>query len=312
YSFVVKASIWPPTESTMSAMSWALRVSVPLNRRCSMKWEMPFCCGVSWREPRFIQTPRATERRLRIGSVIRTKPFPKISLRISSMALMVTPGRRPSAPRPPGPTGSFPGGLDVLSVFEVVDRGRVGRGLPGRLIIRAAGDPELDEARRAVALLDLPPGVLENRPVGMIHALGDDLHDLEMPSLPGHDDLVLAVTVHVLQAEVAEGVALLGGADQGVLSRSLLLVDAQLRLAAGDVDHHPNVRSLRVEAAEEDDSIPPFQGPAEKGQDGIVRTPGAGGEGDKERGHCTGRPSSGGRADQPETTGGDHGRPPRR
>jgi hypothetical protein len=40
-SFVVKASICPPTESTMRAMSSADRVSVPLKTRCSMKWEMP-------------------------------------------------------------------------------------------------------------------------------------------------------------------------------------------------------------------------------------------------------------------------------
>src|SRR2546427_2442052 len=297
----------------MSAMSLALRVSVPLNRRCSMKWEMPFCCGVSWREPRFIQTPRATERRLRIGSVIRTRPFPKMSLRISSMALMVTPAWRPSAARPPGWTGSFPGGLDVLSVFEVVDRGRVGGGLPGSLVVRAAGDPELDEARRAVALLDLPAGVLENRPVGVIRPLGEDLHDLEMPSLPGHHDLVLAVAVHVLQAEVPERVALLGGVDQGVHLRPLLLVDAQLRLAAGDVDHHPDVRPLGVEGPQEDDTISPFQCPAEKGQDGIVRTAGAGGEGEQQRRNGTGGPRRGGQSGQSETTaGGDHGRPPRR
>ena len=50
-----------------------------------MKCEMPFWSGVSCREPRFIQTPTATERRVRIGSVIITRPFAKVSLRMSPM-----------------------------------------------------------------------------------------------------------------------------------------------------------------------------------------------------------------------------------
>src|SRR6266850_1978610 len=221
----------------MSAMSWAVRVSVPLNRRCSMKWEMPFCSGVSWREPRFIQTPRATERRLRIGSVIRIRPFPKISLRIPSMAHILTPARRPAAHTGSGRRELLTRGLDVLAVLEAVDRGRVGGGLPGLFVIRAAGDPEFDEAGRAVAFLDLAAGVLEDRSVRMVRPRRDHLHHLEVAALPGDHDLVLAVPIHVLQAEIAERLSLLGGVDQGVLLRPLSLVDAQLRLAGGGVDH---------------------------------------------------------------------------
>src|SRR5213593_1893230 len=166
----------------MSAMSWALRVSVPLNRRCSMKWEMPFCSGVSWREPRFIQTPRATERRLRIGSVISTSRLANTSLRISSMDLMVSDGRGRPLIDSRFAGASFPPGLDVLARFEMVDRGRVGLRLTRSFFVGAAGDPEFDETGRVVALLDLSTGVLEDRAVGIVRATGDHLDHLEMPA----------------------------------------------------------------------------------------------------------------------------------
>src|SRR2546425_1197771 len=162
----------------MRAMSWALRVSVPLNRRCSMKWEMPFCSGVSWREPRFIQTPTATERSVRIGSVIRTRPLPNVSFRISPTSPMVAL--------------LLARDLDVLAVLPGVHGGLVPRRLPRFLVIGAAGDPELELAGRRVALLDLPPGVLEDRPVGSVLPSGDHLDDLEVPALPGDDVLVLS------------------------------------------------------------------------------------------------------------------------
>jgi len=41
----------PPMESTWRAISSAVRCLVPLNTMCSMKWEMPFDCGASSREP---------------------------------------------------------------------------------------------------------------------------------------------------------------------------------------------------------------------------------------------------------------------
>ena len=41
-SFDVKASSSPPTESISRAICSALRLDVPLNTMCSMKWAMPF------------------------------------------------------------------------------------------------------------------------------------------------------------------------------------------------------------------------------------------------------------------------------
>ena len=37
----VKASMWPPIESTWAAITSAVRCFVPLNTMCSMKWLMP-------------------------------------------------------------------------------------------------------------------------------------------------------------------------------------------------------------------------------------------------------------------------------
>ena len=59
-------------ESTDRAMSSAERFLVPLNSMCSMKCEMPFCSGVSRREPVRIQTPRETERTWHLSLITRT------------------------------------------------------------------------------------------------------------------------------------------------------------------------------------------------------------------------------------------------
>ena len=52
----------PPRPSKISAISCAECVLVPLNRRCSMKWETPARASVSSREPVPIQNPNETER----------------------------------------------------------------------------------------------------------------------------------------------------------------------------------------------------------------------------------------------------------
>ena len=71
----VKASMWPPMESTSAAMASAERFLVPLKTMCSMKWLMPVCAGVSWRLPRFSHTPMATLRTWGMASVTRVRPL---------------------------------------------------------------------------------------------------------------------------------------------------------------------------------------------------------------------------------------------
>src|SRR5919198_2127869 len=55
-------------------MSVAARFFVPLNRRCSRKWEAPAMDGRSSRDPTSTQTPSATERRPGISSVTTRRP----------------------------------------------------------------------------------------------------------------------------------------------------------------------------------------------------------------------------------------------
>ena len=55
-------------------MSWALRVFVPLNSRCSKKWLEPLIAGASSREPARTQTPSDTERTPGIRSVTTRRP----------------------------------------------------------------------------------------------------------------------------------------------------------------------------------------------------------------------------------------------
>src|SRR5204862_6143739 len=86
-SFEVNASRLPPTESTERAMSSAVRLVVPLNRTCSMKWESPFCSGVSRREPDPIQMPTETERTCGIGSLITRTPFGSVVIAMSRMGV---------------------------------------------------------------------------------------------------------------------------------------------------------------------------------------------------------------------------------
>jgi len=74
-SLVVKASVCPPTESMTRAISWALRVAVPLKTRCSIRWEMPPRSAASLREPVSTQMPTATERTCSIRSVTTRIPL---------------------------------------------------------------------------------------------------------------------------------------------------------------------------------------------------------------------------------------------
>ena len=78
---MVKASICPPTESIVRAMASALRVAVPLNTRCSIRWDTPPRASTSWREPVSTHTPTATERTCGMRSVRMRMPLGRTLLR---------------------------------------------------------------------------------------------------------------------------------------------------------------------------------------------------------------------------------------
>src|SRR5215470_1474254 len=64
-----------------TAIASAERVAVPLNTRCSMRWEIPPRSSGSAREPVSTQMPTATERTCGIASVTTRTPFGRMSLR---------------------------------------------------------------------------------------------------------------------------------------------------------------------------------------------------------------------------------------
>src|SRR2546426_983360 len=65
----------PPMASISSAMSAALRRSVPLKKRCSRKWETPFSWGSSSREPFSTQMPTVAEGIPGTSSEIKRSPL---------------------------------------------------------------------------------------------------------------------------------------------------------------------------------------------------------------------------------------------
>src|SRR5471030_1685217 len=87
-SLAVKASRLPPSASTERAMSSAERVVVPLNSMCSMKCVMPFCSGVSRREPAPTQMPTETERTCCMASEITRTPFESVVISMSLAGLV--------------------------------------------------------------------------------------------------------------------------------------------------------------------------------------------------------------------------------
>ena len=80
---VVKALKSPPTSSTASAMADADRSAVPLNSRCSRKWDEPARLSSSSREPVPTQNPMHTERASSIRSVATASPDGSVSVRIT-------------------------------------------------------------------------------------------------------------------------------------------------------------------------------------------------------------------------------------
>src|SRR2546429_558789 len=75
HSLAVKASMFPPMESTCRAISSAVRLLVPLKTMCSMKCEIPFHCASSSREPVCSHTPIEAERMCCICSVMMGSPL---------------------------------------------------------------------------------------------------------------------------------------------------------------------------------------------------------------------------------------------
>ena len=73
-SLLVAALAAAPMPSNSSEISIAEWRSVPLNSRCSRKWETPACAGASSREPVRTQSPSATERTEGTTSVITRRP----------------------------------------------------------------------------------------------------------------------------------------------------------------------------------------------------------------------------------------------
>src|SRR5215469_1239576 len=93
HSLAVKASMLPPMESTWRAISSAVRCLVPLKTMCSIKWEMPFHCRSSSRDPVLIHTPIETERMCCISSVMMASPLGSTSrrmLRTSSTMILLS------------------------------------------------------------------------------------------------------------------------------------------------------------------------------------------------------------------------------
>src|SRR5262245_7640261 len=77
------------------AICAAERVVVPLNTRCSIRWEMPPRSSGSTREPVSTQMPTATERTCGIASVTMRMPFGSRSLRQVTRGTRSRSGTRP-------------------------------------------------------------------------------------------------------------------------------------------------------------------------------------------------------------------------
>src|SRR5437762_5557179 len=66
-------------------MASAVRVSVPLKTRCSMRWDMPRRPSGSCREPLSTHTPTATDRTCSIRSVTTRMPLGRMLFRYPSL-----------------------------------------------------------------------------------------------------------------------------------------------------------------------------------------------------------------------------------
>src|SRR6476619_5679367 len=83
YSFAVKALNSPPTSSSSTEMSSAVRVGVPRKITCSRKCEAPDRCGDSSRDPTPTHTPMEADRTPGMASVTTRSP-PGSTVRFTS------------------------------------------------------------------------------------------------------------------------------------------------------------------------------------------------------------------------------------
>src|SRR5437764_6651034 len=141
----------PPTASTDSAMARAVRVGVPLNSRCSRKWEAPTSPARSSREPVPTQNPVVTERTSGMASVTRRSPQASWLVRINR-----------SAPTPATPV------LTAATAGPAATSTSLGPAGPAARAARALGS-ELAELRLELPLEgvlvegDVPAAVLGRR-----------------------------------------------------------------------------------------------------------------------------------------------------
>src|SRR5262245_2025971 len=235
----------PPTESMLRAMSSADRVSVPLNTRCSIRWDMPPRSRGSTREPVSTQIPTATERTQGSDSVTTRTPFGNTVLRYASAPFGPLTLRLGTASR----AGGGGGDLELLLVGQR-------RLIPERLL---AGQPDLAVAvdldhlhENLVALGEhvsdrANPGLRYlgdvKQPLRALHDLDEGAELLDALHLAKVDPVELRLAADVLD-DVDGHLRLLGGRGEHrhlavVLHVDLgarLLLDAANDLAAGADD----------------------------------------------------------------------------
>src|ERR671915_589610 len=104
-------------------MSRAVRVLVPLNSRCSRKWDAPWIRGASSRDPAVTQTPRVTDRTHGMRSVTNRMPESCSLRRITARSPRRTLSSALPAPRRTTPPAALlhPADDDVDLVADVDD-----------------------------------------------------------------------------------------------------------------------------------------------------------------------------------------------
>src|SRR4051794_27861325 len=207
YSLAVKALNSPPTASSAMEISSADRSGVPLNSRCSRKWEHPCRAGDSSREPTPTQTPMVADLcpgtcslmiRSPLGRTVRrtTPPSSFSSVRVVPAGLAAAgpvTGERPAAGcRPVVPVAWW---------VMVGSLGDLGLGL-GR-----HGDPRLRP------LAGVARGLLDDWDQRQLAAIVD-LADLDLDLLADRDDVL-----DVLHPLATHQGAELGDVQQAVLAR---------------------------------------------------------------------------------------------
>src|ERR1700675_3505294 len=169
------------------AMLSALRVTVPLKTRCSIRWDIPSRPSGSWREPVSTQTPMATDRTWGIRSVMTRMPLGRTLLRYPSVTWRIDRVR-------------------VLELFLVGQRRLIAqRHLPRQPHLAVVVDlDDLDEHLVALAenVLDGPDARFRDLR-NVEQALGVRNHLHERPEL---DDLLHLAQVNTVQLDLATDV----------------------------------------------------------------------------------------------------------